>query len=61
MQRDYADRVVVVDGGRIVADGAPSAVLSVELIRAVFGVAATIFTNPESGRVICLPTGPAGS
>ena len=52
---NYADRVVVVDSGRIVADGAPSAVLTVELMRTVFGVAAKIFTNPESGRMICLP------
>ncbi len=57
---NYADRVVVVDGGRIVADGAPATVLTVELMRTVFGVAATIFTNPESGRVICLPIGPGG-
>ena len=54
---NYADRVVVVDDGRIVADGAPSAVLTVELMRTVFGVAAKIFTNPESGRTFCLPIG----
>lgn len=55
---NYADRVVVVDGGGIVADGPPSAVLNVELMRTVFGVAAKIFTDPESGRMICLPVGP---
>ena len=55
---NYADRVVVVDSGRIVADGAPSAVLNVELMRTVFGVAAKIFTDPESGRMVCLPIGP---
>ena len=54
---NYADRVVVVDNGGIVADGAPSAVLTVELMRTVFGVAAKIFTNPETGRIICLPIG----
>ena len=54
---NYADRVIVVDDGRIVADGAPSDVLTVDLMRDVFGVAATIFTNPESGRMICLPIG----
>ena len=53
---NYADRVVVVDNGRIVADGAPSAVLTVKLMRTVFGVAAKIFTEPESGRMVCLPT-----
>ena len=55
---NYADRVVVVNDGRIVADGAPPAVLNAELMRTVFGVAAEIFTNPESGRMICLPIGP---
>ena len=54
---NYADRVVVMDDGRIVADGAPSAVLTVELMRRVFGVAAKIFTDPESGRMFCLPIG----
>ena len=54
---NYADRVIVVDCGRIVADGAPSAVLTVELMRTVFGVAAKIFTNPETGRLFCLPIG----
>ena len=54
---NYADRVVVVDSGRVVADGAPSAVLTVELMRTVFGVAARVFADPESGRMICLPIG----
>jgi iron complex transport system ATP-binding protein len=58
---NYADRVVVVDEGRIVADGEPSAVLTVELLRTIFGVAAKIFTEPESGRMICLPIGTGGS
>ncbi len=58
---NYADRVVVVDSGRIVADGAPSAVLNVELMRSVFGVTAKIFTDPESGEMICLPIGPGRS
>ena len=54
---NYAGRVVVVDSGRIVADGAPSVVLTAELMRTVFGLAAKIFTNPKSGRSICLPIG----
>lgn len=49
------------DSGRIVADGAPSAVLTVELMRTVFSVEAKIFTNPESGRMVCLPIGPGRS
>ena len=58
---NYADRVVVVDSGRIVADGAPSEVLTIDLMRTVFGVAAKVFTDPETGRTICLPIGPGRS
>ena len=58
---NYADRVVVVDDGRIVADGAPAEVLTVELMQTVFGVAARIFTDAESGRMFCLPIGTGGS
>ncbi len=54
---NYADRVVVMEGGRVVADGAPSDVLTVDLFTRVFGVAARLFIDPESGRSLCLPVG----
>ena len=38
----FADRIVIMDRGRLVADGAPRAVLTVERIAAVFGVEAVI-------------------
>jgi iron complex transport system ATP-binding protein len=38
----YADRVVVMDRGRVVAEGTPRAVFTPERIAAVFGVEATI-------------------
>jgi len=38
----YADIAVVLDRGRVVADGPPSTVLTPDLIREVFGVAATV-------------------
>ncbi len=38
----FADRIVIMDRGRLVADGAPRAVLTVERIAAVFGVEAII-------------------
>jgi iron complex transport system ATP-binding protein len=40
-----ADRVVVLDEGRIRADGPPDQVLTPELVRAVFGVRMTIATD----------------
>ena len=38
----FADRIVIMDRGRLVADGAPRAVLTPERIAAVFGVEAII-------------------
>jgi iron complex transport system ATP-binding protein len=38
----FADRVVMMERGRLVADGAPRAVLTAERIASVFGVAAVI-------------------
>lgn len=55
----YADRVIVMEGGRIVADGTPASVLTVDVLARVFGVAARIFIDPESGRSVCLPVGPS--
>jgi iron complex transport system ATP-binding protein len=54
---NYADRVIVMERGQVVADGAPSAVLTVDLFARVFGVAARVFIDPESGRSLCLPVG----
>jgi iron complex transport system ATP-binding protein len=46
----YADRVIVLDGGTIVADGAPLAVVSSALIADVFKVESTVTIDPVSGR-----------
>lgn len=45
----HADRVVVIDGGRIVADGLPTTALSVERMAETFGI---------TGRWIDAPSGP---
>jgi iron complex transport system ATP-binding protein len=41
-----ADRVVVLDRGRVAADGAPAAVLTPDLLARVFGVRATVRDAP---------------
>jgi len=51
----YAERMVVLQQGRIVADGAPRAVLTPELLATVFAVQANIVTDPASGTPVCLP------
>ncbi|WP_136707586.1 ATP-binding cassette domain-containing protein [Agromyces sp. H66] len=46
----YADHVVVLADGRVVAAGEPGAVLTPELIRHVWGVEASVLEHPVSGR-----------
>jgi iron complex transport system ATP-binding protein len=46
----YADRVVVLQHGRVVANGPPLEVLTPEFIAQVFGVRAHIGTHPITGR-----------
>ncbi|MGI8588507.1 MAG: ABC transporter ATP-binding protein [Chloroflexia bacterium] len=51
----YAGRMVVLNEGKIVADGAPSAVLTPGLLAQVFGVRANIIMDPASRTPVCLP------
>ncbi|MFZ5737737.1 MAG: heme ABC transporter ATP-binding protein [Pseudomonadota bacterium] len=50
----FADRVVVLHGGRIAADGTPAAVMRHELIAEVFDVALTVNTD-VAGQPFVLP------
>ena len=47
----YADDIVLVQAGRVVATGAPADVLTEERIAAVFGVEVEIFTNSRGIHV----------
>lgn len=46
----YADHVVVLADGRVVAAGDPAGVLTPELIRVVWGVEASVLEHPVTGR-----------
>ncbi|WP_448006544.1 ABC transporter ATP-binding protein [Agromyces bauzanensis] len=46
----YADHVIVLTGGRVVAAGEPGVVLTPQLIREVWGVEASVLEHPVSGR-----------
>jgi len=46
----FFDRVVVLDRGRVVADGATGEVITVDRLRDTFGVDADITKDPASGR-----------
>jgi len=54
----FADRILVVDRGRVVADGRPAAVITAELVSRVFGVNADI--GARDGIPYVLPPRPAG-
>ncbi|WP_330231322.1 ABC transporter ATP-binding protein [Nocardia sp. NBC_00508] len=53
----YSDQLVVMHAGRVVATGAPAEVMSVELLREVFALDATVFEDPVSGRPMIVPIG----
>jgi ABC-type cobalamin/Fe3+-siderophores transport system ATPase subunit len=51
----YADQVIVMKAGRIVAQGPPPAVVTAELIGDVFGLACRIIDDPETGTPLVIP------
>lgn len=51
----YADTLLVLDGGRLVARGAPGEILRDDLIRAVFGVRWPVGRVPPGGKPFILP------
>ncbi|QKJ19587.1 ABC transporter ATP-binding protein [Microbacterium hominis] len=57
MAARYADHIIAVQAGRIVADGPPAEVMTGELIRAVFDLDALVVPDPVSGTPIVLPRG----
>lgn len=53
----YADELVVMTAGKVVAAGAPSAVLTADLVRDAFGLAAQIIPDPVCGAPMVVPIG----
>jgi len=51
----YADHVVVMKAGRIVAEGEPRQVVTAELIGDVFGLPCRIIDDPETGTPLVIP------
>lgn len=51
----FADRMIVLQAGRIVADGPPTAVLTPALLNEFFHVQAYIISHPADGLPVCLP------
>ncbi|MBN2982370.1 ABC transporter ATP-binding protein [Cohnella algarum] len=53
----YADHIFALQGGRLVAEGAPSTVITSELIKDVFGLDCTVIEDPVSGSPYVIPIG----
>lgn len=57
----YADELVFLSHGRIVARGAPAATIDAELLRAVYGIGFALMPHPDSGLPVVLLPGPSGT
>ncbi|WP_418605859.1 ABC transporter ATP-binding protein [Georgenia sp. SUBG003] len=57
MAARYADHLVVMAGGRVVATGAPAEVLTRELVLQAFGLEARILADPVCGSPMVVPIG----
>jgi iron complex transport system ATP-binding protein len=53
----YADELVVMANGRIIASGAPADVLTGDLLREAFGLEAIIAADPVCGTPMVVPIG----
>lgn len=53
----YADHLVMLRDGRIVAAGHPDEVFTAERLKAVFDLEANVLRDPVTGRLICVPFG----
>ena len=51
----YADRIVVLAGGTIVAEGTPHEVVTAAMLAEVYGVDAQILPHPENGLPLVVP------
>ncbi|WP_267276794.1 ABC transporter ATP-binding protein [Arthrobacter sp. CDRTa11] len=53
----YADHVIAMKGGEVVALGAPGDVVTEELVRKVFGLESRVIPDPVSGTPLIIPIG----
>lgn len=54
MAARYCDRLVLMDGGKLVAEGAPREVLTAERLRAVYGISAMVDMSGDAPMVVPL-------
>ena len=59
MAARYCDRLVLLSGGRVLAEGPPGQVLSPETMESAFGVRAAVYRDPVTGSLAISLIGPA--
>ena len=59
MAARYCDRLVLLKGGRVLAEGSPEEVLAPETIQSAFGVRAAVYRDPMTGSLALSVIGPA--
>ncbi|RLP84058.1 ABC transporter ATP-binding protein [Mycetocola lacteus] len=52
----YADHVIALNEGRVIATGSPEEVVTSEIVRSVFNVDALVIPDPVTGRPLIVPT-----
>lgn len=52
----YCDRIVLLDRGEVVAEGAPSEVVTSEHVQRVYGGGVTVLPHPGSGAPVVIPS-----
>jgi len=53
----YADHLVALRQGQVVAQGSPAQVVTVETVQQVFGLESQIIQDPVTGTPLCVPLG----
>ncbi|GGA42625.1 ABC transporter ATP-binding protein [Paenibacillus physcomitrellae] len=56
----YAQHMIAIKSGKAVAEGAPTEVMTSEVLQEVFGIEADIILDPRTGVPLCLPYGLCG-
>ena len=59
MAARYCDRLVLLQNGRVLAEGTPETVLSPEIIETAFGVKSAVYRDPVTGALAISLIGPA--
>ncbi|WP_407838562.1 ABC transporter ATP-binding protein [Streptomyces sp. DSM 116496] len=54
----YADHLVAMKSGRVVAEGPPSAIVTADLVHEVFGLDSIVIPDPITGSPLIVPTSP---